>query len=84
MALFFLLLGKASLAYLPTARFVTLKSLFLFQQAQYAQVFPLKPALFCKLSAGLGCTNKSATFQELLAGSSRQEPSSLSLSVLSG
>ena len=34
---------------------------FPFQQAQYAQVFPLKPASFCKLSAGLSSTNKSAT-----------------------
>ena len=34
---------------------------FSFQQAQHAQVFPLKPAPFCKLFAGLGSTNKSAT-----------------------
>ena len=31
-----------------------------FLQAQYAQVFPLKPAPFCSLLAGLGSTNKSA------------------------
>ena len=30
-------------------------------EAQYVQVFPLKPASFCKLSAGLGSTKKSAT-----------------------
>ena len=33
-----------------------------FRQAQYVQVFPLKPALFCTLFAGLGSTNKSAIF----------------------
>ena len=31
-----------------------------FRQAQYAQVFRLKPAPFCTLFAGLGSTNKSA------------------------
>ena len=31
-----------------------------FRQAQYVQVSPLKPASFCKLSAGHGSTNKSA------------------------
>ena len=31
-----------------------------FQQVKYAQVFPLKPAPFCTLFAGLGSTNKSA------------------------
>ena len=39
---------------------MVLRPLFPFQQAQYAQVFPLKPALFCMLFAGLGSTNKSA------------------------
>ena len=34
---------------------------FPFQQAQYARVFPLKPAPFCKLYGDLGSTNKSAT-----------------------
>ena len=48
------------MAYLPAALFVALRPLFPFQQAQYAQDFPLKPALFCKLFAGLGSTNKSA------------------------
>ena len=33
-----------------------------FRQAQYVPVFPLKPAPFCRLFAGLGSTNKSATF----------------------
>ena len=40
---------------------VVLKPLFPFQQAQYAQVFPLKPAPFCTLFAGLDSTNRSAT-----------------------
>ena len=39
---------------------VALRLFFLFQQAQYAQVFPLKPAPFCTLFVGLGSTNKSA------------------------
>ena len=47
-------------AFLPTALSVTLRPLFFFQQAQYVQVFPLKPAPFCALFAGLGSTNKSA------------------------
>ena len=59
-ALFLFLLAKAALAYLPTALSVALRPLFPFQQVQYAQVFPLKPAPFCKLFAGLSSTNKSA------------------------
>ena len=47
--------------YLPTALSVALRPLFPFQQAQYAQVFPLKPAPFCTLFAGLGSTNKPVT-----------------------
>ena len=60
-ALFLFLLAKAVLAYLPAAFSVALKPLFSFRQAQYVQVFPLKPAPFCKLFAGLSSTNKSAT-----------------------
>ena len=56
----FLLLAKAALAYLPTAFSVALRPLFPFQQTQNVQVFPLKPAPFCTLFAGLGSTNKSA------------------------
>ena len=56
------LLEKAVPAFLPTALSVALKSLFPFQQAQYVQVFPLKPAPFCKFFAGLCSTNKSAIF----------------------
>ena len=48
--LFLFLLAKAAL-----------RPLFPFQQAQYVQIFPLKPAPFCKLFAGLGSTIKSAT-----------------------
>ena len=40
---------------------VALRPLFPFQQAQYAQVFLLKPAPFCTLFAGLDNTTKSAT-----------------------
>ena len=40
---------------------MALRLLFPFLQSQYVQVFPLKPAPFCKLFAGLGITNKSAT-----------------------
>ena len=52
--------GKDSLAYLPIALSAALRPLFLFQQAQYAKVFLLKPMAFCKLFTGLGSTNKSA------------------------
>ena len=54
------LLARAAPAFLPTALSVALRPLFPFRQAQYAQVFPLKPAPFCTLFAGLGSTNKSA------------------------
>ena len=59
-ALFLFLLAKAALAYLPTADFVALRPLFPLWQAQYVQVFPLKPAPFCKLFASLGSTIKCA------------------------
>ena len=59
-ALFLFLLVRAAAAFLPTALSVALRPLFSFRQAQYAQVFPLKPAPFCTLFAGLGSTNKSA------------------------
>ena len=61
-ALFLFLLARAAPAYLPTAFSVALRPLFPFRQAQYVQVFPLKPAPFCTLFAGLGSTNKSAIF----------------------
>ena len=60
-ALFPFLLAKAALAFLPTALSVALRPLFPFWQAQYVPVFPLKPAPFCMLFAGLGSTNKPAT-----------------------
>ena len=66
---FIFLLARAAPAFLPTALFVALRPLFSFQQAQYVQVFPLKPAPFCTLFAGLGSTNKSATFLLLLSDS---------------
>ena len=43
-ALFLFCLAKTALAYLLTAVFVALRPLSPFQQAQYTQVFPLKPA----------------------------------------
>ena len=60
-ALFLFLLAKAAPAYLPTALSVALRPLLPFQQAQYGQVFPLKPAPFCTPLAGFGSTNNSAT-----------------------
>ena len=69
-ALYLFLPGKAALAYFPTALSVTPRPLFPFQQAQYAQVFLLKPTPFCTLFAGLGSTNKSATSLLLLSDSS--------------
>ena len=60
MALFLFLLARAAPAFLPTALSVAPRPLFPFRQAQYVPVFPLKPAPFCMLSAGLGSTHKSA------------------------
>ena len=54
------LFAKAAPAFLPTALSVAVRQLFPFWQAQYAQVFLLKPAPFCTLFAGLGSSNKSA------------------------
>ena len=68
-ALFLSLLANTALSYLPTALAVALRPPFSFRQAQYAQVFPLNPAPFCTLFAGLGSTKKSATF--LLLSDSR-------------
>ena len=59
-ALFLFLLARAAPAYLPSALSVALRPLFPFQQAQYAQVFRLRPAPFCTFFAGIGSTNKSA------------------------
>ena len=59
-ALFLFLLARAAPVFLPTALSVALRPLFPFRQAQYVLVFPLKPAPFCTLFAGLGSTNKSA------------------------
>ena len=61
-ALFLFLLARAAPAFLPTALSVALRPLFSFRQAQYVPVFPLKPAPFCTLFAGLGNTIKSAIF----------------------
>ena len=57
-------LAKAALAFLPTIHFVTL---FCFRQAQFVQVFLLKPESFYKLSAGNGNTNKTFIFCFLLS-----------------
>ena len=59
-ALFLFLLARAAPAYLPSALSVALRPLFPSRQAQYVPVFPLKPAPFCTLFAGLGSTSKSA------------------------
>ena len=48
---------------------MALRPLFPFWQAQYVQVFPLKPAPFCTLLAGLGSTNKSVISLLLLSDS---------------
>ena len=68
-ALFLFLLTRAAPAYLPTAFSVALRPLFPFRQAQYVQVFPLKPAPFCMLFVGLGSTNNSAISLLLLSDS---------------
>ena len=69
MAVFLFLLARAAPAYLPTALSVELRPLFPFQPDQFVQAFPLKPAPFCTLFAGLGSTNKSATFLFYLSDS---------------
>ena len=69
-ALFLFLLTRAALAFLPTAFSMALRPLFPFRQAQYVQVFLLKPAPFFTLFAGLGSTNKSAHFFSLLLSDS--------------
>ena len=68
-ALFLFLLAKTAPAYFLTALSVALRPLFSFQQAQYVPVFPLKPAPFCTLFAGLGSTNKPVIFLLLLSDS---------------
>ena len=67
-ALFPFLSAKVALAYLPTALSVAPRPLFPFQQAQYVQIFLLKPVPFCTLFAGFGSMNKSA-ISFLLSGS---------------
>ena len=62
MALLFFFLAKVAVAYLPIALFEAWRPPFPFGKAQYVQVFPLKLASFCKLSAGPGSTNNSAIF----------------------
>ena len=61
-AMFRFILARAAPTYLPTAHTVALRPLFPFQQTQYVQVFPLKPAPFGTFFAGLGSTNKFAIF----------------------
>ena len=61
-ALFLFFLARAAPAFLPTAFSVALRPLFPFRKAQFVPVFPLKPAPFCTLFAGLGNTIKSAIF----------------------
>ena len=61
-ALFLFPLAKTAPVFMQTPHFVLLRPLFAIRQAQFVQVFPLKPALFCKLSTGLGSTNDSAFF----------------------
>ena len=68
-ALFLIHLARAAPAFLPTAHFVALRPLFPFRQAQYDQVFWLKPAPFCTLFAGLNSTNKRATSLLLISDS---------------
>ena len=62
-------MAKRALAYLPTALSVALRPPFPFQQGQYAQVFPLKPAPFFKLFVSFSSTNKSAISLLLLSRS---------------
>ena len=58
--------GEDGYGVLPTAHFAAMRPLFPFGQAQFAQVFLLKPAPFWKLFTGLGSPNDSAIFLLLL------------------
>ena len=60
-------LGKDSSGILANCSLCGTEATLSFQQAQYVQVFPLKPAPFCMLFAGLGSTNKPATSLLLLS-----------------
>ena len=51
--------GKCGAGVLANCSLCGTDATIFFHQAQYAQVFPLKSASFCKLFAGLGSTNKS-------------------------
>ena len=62
-------LGKDELGTLANCSLYGTEAPLSFSAAPYAQVFPLKPTPFCKLFAGLGSTNKSATSLLLLSDS---------------
>ena len=54
--------GKGGSGVLANCSLCGTRPFFPFRQAQYVPVFPLKPAPFCTLFAGLGNTIKSAIF----------------------
>ena len=84
-ALLFFLLAKAAPAYLPTAHsMAALRPPFPFRKAWFVQVFPLKPAPFCTLFAGLGSTNKSFTSHLLLSNSCSVLSSIFPFTIISG
>ena len=68
--------GKGGSGVLANCSICGTEATLLFRQAQYAQVFPLKPAPFCTLFAGLGSTIKSAI--SLLLSDSRSVLTTLS------
>ena len=61
--------GKGGSGILANCSLLALRPLFLFRQTQYVQVFPLKPAPFFKLFAGLSNTNRYAISLLLLSDS---------------
>ena len=61
--------GKGSSSVLTNCSLCGTKATLSLWQAQYVQVFLLKPAPFCMLFAGLGSTNKSAIFLLFLSDS---------------
>ena len=61
--------GKGGSGILANCSLCGTEATLCFQQAQYVQVSPLKPAPFCTLFAGLGSTNKPATSLLLLSDS---------------
>ena len=76
--------GKDGSGVLANCSLCGTEATFFFQQAQYAQVFSLKPAPFCKLFTSLGSANMSATSLLLLSDYHSVLSSIFSFTLISG